>query len=208
MIMPLRENRFPFALLQSTGRHHADDPFEWRHVETVEFVLILQNTRTGDFMTSAAPGRTFDSLEASRAAARSGCHPGLRPPAARRLANRSGGRPVPRRGQLRHPRLLEDWRNPRALRYADPRGAGGWGGWGGVVNHVDKSELVKTAALRPIVNRGMDVWDHAPWAAQAKTAEAMQVVCRRSYSGLTVNAPAIRSVADLISLGIQAWQTI
>lgn len=60
-----------FTLLAAPSVH-AYDPFEWQHVETVEFVLIWRSSRTGQYRTSAAVGRTFDTLPAARAAAREG----------------------------------------------------------------------------------------------------------------------------------------
>lgn len=58
-------------LLVAAGQAaHAFDPFEWQNVDRVEFVSILQNTRTGEYMTPIAPGRTFESLSGARAAAR------------------------------------------------------------------------------------------------------------------------------------------
>ena len=49
---------------------HAFDPFEWESVDRVEVASILQNTRTGEYMTPVAAGRTFDTLTAARGAAR------------------------------------------------------------------------------------------------------------------------------------------
>ncbi len=49
---------------------HAFDPFEWEHVDSVEFVSILQNARTGEYMTTVAAGGPFETLGEARAAAR------------------------------------------------------------------------------------------------------------------------------------------
>ncbi len=58
-----------FSLL-AAPEARAFDPFEWEYVDSVEFVRIVQNTRTGEYMTPVVAGRTFGTLDAARAAAR------------------------------------------------------------------------------------------------------------------------------------------
>jgi hypothetical protein len=58
------------ALLFAPQPANAFDPFEWEYVDRVEFVSILQNTRTGEYMTTVVAGGPFQSLAAARAAAR------------------------------------------------------------------------------------------------------------------------------------------
>jgi hypothetical protein len=58
------------ALLLAAQPAHAFDPSEWEYVDRVEFVRILQNTRTGEYMTTVVAGGPFQTLAAARAAAR------------------------------------------------------------------------------------------------------------------------------------------